>query len=63
MKEGYCGFNYRFGYRAAGDPKTLMEQGLLKGFGLHVLEPYKIDGKIVSSTLIRELIESGSVDQ
>ncbi len=63
MKEGYCGFNYRFGYRAAGDPKTLMEQGLIKGFGLHVLEPYKIDGKIVSSTLIRELIESGSVDQ
>lgn len=63
MKEGCCGFNYRFGYRAAGTPQVLMEEGLKKGFGLHVLEPYKIDGQIVSSTLIRTLIETGEVDQ
>lgn len=63
MKEAYCGFNYRFGYKAAGDVKVLMDESLRKGFGIHVLEAFKVDGQVVSSTLIRKLIEEGAVDR
>ncbi len=63
MQEAYCGFNYRFGYKAQGDAETLMHEGMKKGFGIHVLEPYEIDGHLVSSSFIRKLIEEGAVDQ
>jgi len=63
MREAYCGFNYRFGYQAKGTPETLMKAGFAMGFGIHVLEPYIIDGIVVSSTFIRELIASGRVEE
>ncbi len=63
MKEAYCGFNFRFGRKAQGDVETLMREGLKKGFGIHVMEPYLIEGQPVNSTMIRNLIESGQVDQ
>ena len=62
MKQAFCGFNFRFGYKAAGTPEVLMREGIEKGFGIHVLEPFKIDGELVSSTFIRELIAEGKVD-
>ena len=63
MQEIYCGFNYHFGHRAAGDVEYLVKQGLLLGFGTHVLEPYKVDGRVVSSTLIREMIARGEMEE
>ena len=63
IKEAYCGFNYSFGYRASGTPEVLMHEGLKHGFGLHVQEPYKIDGVVVSSTYIRELITDGRMEE
>ncbi len=62
MKEGFCGFNYTFGYKAAGTPETLKAEGAQKGFVIHILEPYKVDGDVVSSTLIRKIIENGAVE-
>lgn len=63
MKQAYCGFNYKFGYKAEGTPEILMHEGIEKGFGIHVLEPFQIDGNLVSSTFIRNLIAEGKVDQ
>lgn len=63
MKEAYCGFNYRFGYRGGGNPETLMKVGLSEGFGIHVLEPYMVRGRVVSSSVIREHIANGEVDK
>ncbi len=63
MREAYCGFNYRFGYQAEGSPETLMKTGLKDGFGIHLLEPFKIDGNLVSSTFIRNLIAEGRVGE
>lgn len=63
MKQAYCGFNYRFGYKAEGTPEILMHEGIEKGFGIHVLEPFQIDSNLVSSTFIRNLIADGKVDQ
>ncbi len=37
MKEGYCGFNYRFGEKASGTPAVLIKRGKEKGFGLRLL--------------------------
>lgn len=62
MKEAFCGFNYHFGYRAEGDPEVLLQAGRQLGFGINVLEPFEIDGNLVSSTFIRNLISEGLVD-
>lgn len=63
MREAYCGFNYRFGLKAEGNPEILMHAGLRDGFGIHVLEPFLIDGQLASSTLIRSLIEEGNMQE
>jgi len=63
MREAYCGFNYKFGYRAMGNVEVLMKESIKQRFGIHVMEQIKIDGVAVSSTLIRELVERGEVDR
>ena len=63
IREAYCGFNYSFGYKASGTPEVLMHEGLKHGFGIHVQEPYVIDGVVVSSTYIRQLIEEGRMEE
>ena len=63
IREAYCGFNYSFGYKASGTPEVLMHEGLKHGFGIHVQEPYIIDGIVVSSTYIRQLIEEGRMEE
>jgi len=63
MREAYCGFNYRFGYKAEGNPETLIRAGMKAGFGIHVLEPFIIDGNLVSSSFIRKLIADGRVGE
>ena len=63
IREAYCGFNYSFGYKASGTPEVLMHEGLKHGFGIHVQEPYVVDGIVVSSTYIRQLIEEGRMEE
>ena len=63
IREAYCGFNYSFGYKAMGTPEVLMHEGLKHGFGIHVQEPYMIDGVVVSSTYIRQLIADGKMEE
>jgi riboflavin kinase/FMN adenylyltransferase len=63
MREAYCGFNYQFGHLATGNAELLMKVGLRENFGIHILEPIKIDGVVVSSSLMRTLISEGRVDE
>lgn len=63
MKAAFCGFNYRFGLKAAGTPGVLRNLGLGYGFTVEEMEPFMIDGNIVSSSLIRTLIASGQVER
>jgi riboflavin kinase/FMN adenylyltransferase len=58
-----CGFNFRFGAKAAGHTLTLEHAAADHGFNLDVMEPFEIDDSIVSSTLIRGLISAGKVDE
>jgi riboflavin kinase/FMN adenylyltransferase len=63
MKEAYCGFNFKFGHLARGNAELLTKVGLEKDFGIHILEPVRIDNIIVSSSFIRELISEGKIDE
>ncbi|MCQ2554726.1 MAG: bifunctional riboflavin kinase/FAD synthetase [Clostridia bacterium] len=58
-----CGFNYRFGFKASGNVDTLKALGEKFSFSVTAIPPVTIDGEVVSSTLIRELIKSGDVDE
>lgn len=60
------GENFNFGYRRIGNTHTLQQLGHEKGFQVSVIEPEKIKLSTnetirVSSTLIRNLLEAGSV--
>jgi riboflavin kinase/FMN adenylyltransferase len=54
------GENFRFGHRAKGDVELLRAQD---AFDTRVVELVELDGEIVSSTHIRELIETGVMDR
>lgn len=62
VKHIVCGFNYRFGKNAIGDIKLLSDFCLSNNIGLTVLPPTTVDGKIVSSSLIRSAVEKGAVE-
>lgn len=60
-KHVFVGFNYSFGYRGQGDPELLKKLGEKYGFKVSVISPVEVDGKVVSSTLIREMVENGDI--
>ena len=59
----FCGFNYRYGFKAQGDGELLRKLGDKYGFTLNQIPPVMVDGEVVSSTLIRQLIKSGDMDE
>lgn len=63
VKDAFCGFNYQFGARAFGTPEILEMYGQKYGFDVFEMPPFEIDGKVVSSSLIRLLISRGYVSR
>ncbi|EDS76378.1 riboflavin biosynthesis protein RibF [Clostridium botulinum C str. Eklund] len=55
------GFNYRFGYKNLGDIELLKKLSDKFGFELNIIEPVKINGDIVSSSKIRQLVSEGNI--
>ncbi len=55
------GFNYSFGYRGAGDAALLGQLGEQYGLEVTAMPPFRLDGEIVSSSLVREYLRSGNV--
>jgi len=55
------GHDYVFGQARQGNDAYLIAQGRECGFSVEVIEAFKIDGDIVSSTLIRNYILEGDV--
>ena len=55
------GANFRFGHRGAGDVRLLSEYGKRDGLEVEIVAPVEVGGRIVSSTAIREEVESGDV--
>lgn len=55
------GENFRFGHRQAGDTAALAALGKRYGFETHIAGAVKCRGRVVSSSAVRALIESGNV--
>ena len=58
-----CGYDYRFGYRGAGDPALLGAWCRDHGLGFDVVPQCTLEGTVVSSTYLRELITAGDVER
>jgi riboflavin kinase / FMN adenylyltransferase len=56
------GPDFHFGRRAEGDVEKLRQRGKRDGFVVDVVSPVQIDGAVVSSTRIRNLLLSGDVE-
>jgi riboflavin kinase / FMN adenylyltransferase len=55
------GANFCFGHLGAGDVRLLGEFGKRCGFEVEIVPPIEIQGQVVSSTAIRNVIEAGNV--
>ena len=61
--QGICvGSNFTFGYQRSGNVGLLKSLGEQLHFGVHGLAAVSLDGKIVSSTRIRDTIRKGELD-
>lgn len=63
IKEIYVGQHFAFGRKRAGRIADLVALGDRFGFVVHPLSPVMVDGGVVSSTRIRQLIQAGNVSQ
>jgi len=61
VKELVVGYDYAFGKNRQGDIAFLQEQGRQKGFPVTVVEPFYVDGMLVSSSKVRELVALGQM--
>jgi riboflavin kinase/FMN adenylyltransferase len=53
------GYTWSFGRGRGGNIHHLMELGQLHGFGVYGVPEVKVDGTVVSSTLVREAVRTG----
>lgn len=58
-----CGRNFRFGLGGYGTPERLTEIGAKYGIAVQIVEDVCLDGEMISSTHIRELIRRGEIEQ
>jgi riboflavin kinase/FMN adenylyltransferase len=56
------GPDFHFGHRAEGDVDKLRARGTRDGFIVDVMPPINVDGAVVSSTRIRNLLLAGDVE-
>ena len=61
-KAVFCGYNFHFGARAQGDANMLAALGKQHGFDTSITEKVEVNGRDVSSTCIRTMIEKGKVE-
>jgi riboflavin kinase / FMN adenylyltransferase len=59
----WVGSDFAMGYKREGNVDFLRQQGEAKGFAMQVIDLMTNDGETLSSTAIREAIQSGAVEQ
>ena len=57
------GHDFSFGYKGMGNAQRLSEYCAARGIGCDIIPAVTIDGRIVSSTYIRELICTGNIKE
>ena len=63
IREIYVGYDLRFRQGAARSDRAPPRTGAITGFCVHIIEPIAIEGRVVSSSMIRQWIQQGSVDE
>jgi riboflavin kinase/FMN adenylyltransferase len=63
VKEVYVGYDYAFGKGREGSIESLKAMGADLGFTVGVVDAVLINGVVVSSSLVRDLVASGRVDE
>ena len=58
-----CGFNYRFGKGGRGDTEILKEYCNKNEIELQIINPVKVEENVVSSTMIRNLLQNGEIEK
>ena len=58
-----CGKNFRFGLGGHGTPDSLKRIGKKYDISVEIVEDVCLDGKLISSTHIRELIRNGNIEE
>lgn len=61
MAELWVGKGFALGRGREGDVRALQRMGAEWGFQVRVVEPVAVGGRVISSTLVRELLASGQV--
>jgi len=59
----FIGYNYSFGAMGKGTSKMLEQLGQYYGFSVFTIPPVKVDGHVVSSSLVRDQLINGDVQQ
>jgi riboflavin kinase/FMN adenylyltransferase len=62
VKEIYVGYNYRFGKGRKGNITMLRDLGQEFGFEVREVEQVSLEGEVISSTRIRQLLKKGEVE-
>jgi riboflavin kinase/FMN adenylyltransferase len=63
VKEVYIGYDYAFGKGREGSIDSLKRMGEAWGFVVGVIEPVRVDGMVVSSSAVRDLLSKGRVGE
>jgi riboflavin kinase / FMN adenylyltransferase len=61
IAELWVGADFALGRGRRGTISVLADIGSGRGWGIHVVPPYMLDGQVVSSTAIRTLLAAGAV--
>jgi riboflavin kinase/FMN adenylyltransferase len=63
IREIHVGYDFAFGKGRQGTIALLQELGKRHRFHVHIIEPIGIEGRVVSSSVIRQWVEQGRVDE
>jgi len=61
LRRLWVGYDFALGRNREGDIPALRALGKVLGYTVHVVEPYRLDGDVVSSTRIRQALAAGDV--
>ncbi len=63
LRRLWVGYDFALGRGREGDIPTLRRLGETLGYTVHVVEAYRLDGEVVSSTRVRQALAAGQVRQ
>ncbi|MGQ0812030.1 MAG: bifunctional riboflavin kinase/FAD synthetase [Nitrospiraceae bacterium] len=63
VKDLYVGEHFKFGKGRAGTIADLQRMGNRLDFRVHPVRPFRVDGVVVSSTHIRQLVQAGEMQK